>query len=119
MKTSTHLKLVDPTIDTPSSDASDWVVRVRDLGKRFTIYTHDRNRLLEFFGNRKHHEEHWSTVFELLDFAARRQRKVLFLRNTKACAPDLSPVHSIPHSISHSISHTEIQQIERSRRSVP
>ena len=60
MKINPHLKLVDPTIDTPSSDSADWVVRVRDLGKRFTIYTHDRNRLLEFFGNRKHHEEHWS-----------------------------------------------------------
>ena len=40
-------------------DADDVIV-CRDLGKRFDIYLNDRSRLFEFFGNRRHHTEHWA-----------------------------------------------------------
>jgi ABC-type polysaccharide/polyol phosphate transport system ATPase subunit len=36
------------------------VIEARALGKRFDIYLNDRSRLFEFFGRRKHHQEHWA-----------------------------------------------------------
>lgn len=36
------------------------VLAARELGKRFDIYLNDRSRLYEFFGNRRHHTEHWA-----------------------------------------------------------
>lgn len=38
----------------------DVVVASQNLGKRFDIYLSDRARLLEFFGTRRHHTEHWA-----------------------------------------------------------
>ena len=62
-----HLQLVK---DEANSDAEPtpihgekndfWAIRVNDLSKKYHIYSHDRNRLYEFFGNRSHHHEHWS-----------------------------------------------------------
>ena len=60
MKTKQHLRLIDPDPDFDSKHPTDWVVRIHNLGKRFDIYTNDRNRLKEFFGNRSHHDVHWS-----------------------------------------------------------
>ena len=60
MKSTSHLQLVLPETDDTTPSIPDWVLQVSDLSKRFTIYKHDRSRLLEFFGNRRHHEEHWS-----------------------------------------------------------
>ncbi len=60
MPTPSHLKLITPSENQSGTTESEWAIRVQGLGKKFSIYTHDRNRLLEFFGNRKHHEEHWS-----------------------------------------------------------
>lgn len=60
MKPQQHLRLIDPTPDFDTIDPKNWVVRIHNLGKRFDIYKNDRNRLMEFFGNRSHHEEHWS-----------------------------------------------------------
>ena len=60
MKSQQHLRLIDPHPDFDSTVPNDWVIRIRNLGKRFDIYTNDRNRLMEFFGNRSHHEEHWA-----------------------------------------------------------
>ena len=40
--------------------SSQPMVEARNLGKRFDIYLHDRSRFLEFFGRRRHHEEHWA-----------------------------------------------------------
>lgn len=60
MPTQSHLKLITPSEDQSGTIEPDWAIRVQGLGKKFSIYTHDRNRLLEFFGNRRHHEEHWS-----------------------------------------------------------
>ena len=36
------------------------IVEATGLGKRFDIYLNDRSRVLEFFGRRKHHQEHWA-----------------------------------------------------------
>ncbi len=36
------------------------IVEARGLGKRFDIYLNDRSRVMEFFGRRKHHQEHWA-----------------------------------------------------------
>ena len=60
MKTQQHLRLIDSPPEFDATDPKDWVVRIHNLGKRFDIYKNDRNRLMEFFGNRSHHEEHWS-----------------------------------------------------------
>ena len=49
-----------PDFEFDATDPKDWVIRIHNLGKRFDIYKNDRNRLMEFFGNRSHHEEHWS-----------------------------------------------------------
>ncbi len=38
----------------------DVVVQAVGVGKRFQIYLSDRNRFFEFFGRRKHHEDHWA-----------------------------------------------------------
>lgn len=60
MKSQSHLRLIDTPPEHGTTDSNDWVIRIHDLGKRFEIYRSDRNRLMEFFGNRSHHEEHWS-----------------------------------------------------------
>jgi len=60
MKSQSHLRLIDSPSEYGTSDSNDWIIRVENLGKRFEIYKSDRNRLMEFFGNRSHHEEHWS-----------------------------------------------------------
>lgn len=59
MKVNHHLSVVEDTED-GNNTVRDWAMRITDLSKRYNIYTHDRNRLREFFGNRKHHKEHWS-----------------------------------------------------------
>ena len=43
-----------------SAEAEDLVVEAVGVGKRFEIYLNDRNRFFEFFGRRKHHEDHWA-----------------------------------------------------------
>jgi ABC-type polysaccharide/polyol phosphate transport system ATPase subunit len=57
-----RLQLVPPIEDSPeqSSPPEEWVVKAEGLGKLFDIYLNDRNRVYEFFGNRKHHMEHWA-----------------------------------------------------------
>jgi lipopolysaccharide transport system ATP-binding protein len=47
--------------DPPSDEVrDDWVVCAEEVSKRFDIYLNDRSRLYEFFGRRKHHDEHWA-----------------------------------------------------------
>lgn len=53
-------------------DPTDWVIQARSVSKRFDIYLNDRSRFFEFFGRRKHHEEHWA--LRNLDFTVRRGR---------------------------------------------
>jgi len=48
------------------------VIEARGVGKRFDIYRNDRDRLLEVFGRRRHHEEHWA--LSGVDFEVRRGR---------------------------------------------
>jgi len=55
-----------------SPDAVDWVIQARSVSKRFDIYLNDRSRFFEFFGRRKHHQEHWA--LRDLDFQVRRGR---------------------------------------------
>lgn len=43
-----------------SSPPSQWAVQVENLSKAYDIYLNDRARLLEFFGNRTHHQKHWA-----------------------------------------------------------
>ena len=50
----------------------DVVVAAQGLGKRFEIYLSDRARLLEFFGTRRHHTEHWA--LRDVNFKVRRGR---------------------------------------------
>lgn len=52
--------------------AEEVVVAGQGLGKRFDIYLSDRARLLEFFGNRRHHTEHWALTD--VSFKVRRGR---------------------------------------------
>ncbi|MEC7985585.1 MAG: ABC transporter ATP-binding protein, partial [Myxococcota bacterium] len=40
--------------------ANEWVLQIDNVSKKFDIYLNDRARVLEFFGNRKHHSEHWA-----------------------------------------------------------
>ncbi len=47
----TPSRLLDPTSP---------VIEARDLSKCFDIYLNDRSRFFEFFGRRRHHEEHWA-----------------------------------------------------------
>ncbi|HJN75491.1 MAG TPA: ABC transporter ATP-binding protein [Myxococcota bacterium] len=51
---------------------TDWVIQARSVSKRFDIYLNDRSRFVEFFGRRKHHQEHWA--LRNLDFEVRRGR---------------------------------------------
>lgn len=62
-----HLHIIenDTISDEKLSDDTEfseknWVIQVENISKRFDIYQHDRNRVYEFFGNRSHHQEHWS-----------------------------------------------------------
>ncbi len=55
-----------------ASVPDDVVVQAVDLGKRFQIYLNDRNRFFEFFGRRKHHEDHWA--LRNVNFEVRRGR---------------------------------------------
>lgn len=48
------------------------VIRAQGLGKRFDIYLNDRSRFFEFFGRRKHHQEHWA--LRDLNFSIQRGR---------------------------------------------
>ena len=41
-------------------DSGDAAVVAEGLGKRFDIYSSDRGRIWEFFGNRQHHVEFWA-----------------------------------------------------------
>jgi len=49
----------DSTSDEPQR-GGDCAVVARGLGKRFDIYSSDRGRIWEFFGNRQHHVEFWA-----------------------------------------------------------
>ncbi len=60
-----------PASRTPSR-AEDVVVAGQGLGKRFDIYLSDRARLLELFGDRRHHTEHWA--LQDVSFKVRRGR---------------------------------------------
>ncbi len=42
------------------SAASSPIVVAENLGKCFQIYLNDRSRFFEFFGRRRHHEDHWA-----------------------------------------------------------
>ncbi len=48
----------------------DVLLRLRGVGKRYDIYPNDRSRLLELFGTRSHHVEHWA--LRDLDLEVRR-----------------------------------------------
>ncbi len=48
--------LDSPLLANPRGSA----LSVSGLGKRFDIYRNDRGRVLEFFGNRRHHREFWA-----------------------------------------------------------
>ncbi len=46
---------------TPSiSEHPRAVIEAVDVSKKFEIYLNDRSRFFEFFGQRRHHEEHWA-----------------------------------------------------------
>jgi ABC-type polysaccharide/polyol phosphate transport system ATPase subunit len=61
-----------PAKENPGSLAvpEDVVVQAVGLGKRFQIYLNDRSRFFEFFGRRKHHEDHWA--LRDVNFSVRR-----------------------------------------------
>ena len=60
-------------IEAPSAaDRRDVVVEAVGVGKRFQIYLNDRSRFFEFFGRRKHHEDHWA--LRDVSFEVRRGR---------------------------------------------
>ena len=63
-----------PGVEAPGrvSVPDDVVVHAVDVGKRFQIYLNDRNRFFEFFGRRKHHEDHWA--LRDVSFSVRRGR---------------------------------------------
>jgi len=64
---------VDDPAPVPSEpDAPPVVIEARGVGKRFDIYRNDRDRLLEVFGRRRHHGEHWA--LRGVDFEVRRGR---------------------------------------------
>jgi lipopolysaccharide transport system ATP-binding protein len=44
----------------PAVAASEWVIEAQRVSKRFDIYLNDRSRFFEFFGRRRHHDEHWA-----------------------------------------------------------
>lgn len=48
---------VDPALQASPRQA---VLQAQALGKRYDIYPNDRSRLLEFFGRRRYHQEHWA-----------------------------------------------------------
>ncbi len=50
------------------------VIRAQGVSKRFDIYLNDRSRVFEFFGHRKHHQEHWA--LRDLDFSIQRGRSL-------------------------------------------
>ena len=54
------LRLIHSTEEQPNPPERDWVLKAHNLSKRFEIYLNDRNRVYEFFGNRKHHTQHWA-----------------------------------------------------------
>ena len=56
----------------PEAAPTDWVIRARSMSKRFDIYLNDRSRFFEFFGRRKHHQEHWA--LRDVDFEVKRGR---------------------------------------------
>ena len=47
-----------PTLVKPAPGPA--VIEAKNLSKCFEIYLHDRSRFFEFFGRRRHHEEHWA-----------------------------------------------------------
>ena len=47
-----------PTLVKPTPAPA--VIEARNLSKCFEIYLNDRSRFFEFFGRRRHHEEHWA-----------------------------------------------------------
>ena len=70
MSTPAPLPLQPPR--TGPNRADDVVVAAQGLGKRFDIYLNDRDRLLEIFGGRGHHTEHWA--LREVGFKVRRGR---------------------------------------------
>ena len=44
----------------PQPSPEDIAISARGVGKRFDIYSSDRGRIWEFFGDRQHHVEHWA-----------------------------------------------------------
>ncbi|MEY3212611.1 MAG: hypothetical protein RIT28_3092 [Pseudomonadota bacterium] len=65
------MPLPDPGPD-PLTSRDAWVIEAEGLSKRFEIYLNDRSRFFEFFGRRRHHEEHWA--LRDLSFKVRRGR---------------------------------------------
>ncbi|MBK7761132.1 MAG: ATP-binding cassette domain-containing protein [Deltaproteobacteria bacterium] len=65
------MPLPDPGPD-PHTNSDAWVIEAEGLSKRFEIYLNDRSRFFEFFGRRRHHEEHWA--LRDLSFKVRRGR---------------------------------------------
>lgn len=55
-----QLRLIPPPDENSNPPENDWVLRATKISKRFEIYLNDRNRVYEFFGNRKHHTQHWA-----------------------------------------------------------
>jgi lipopolysaccharide transport system ATP-binding protein len=56
-------RVTDPKPQPPTlvqSTPAPAVIEARDLSKCFEIYLNDRSRFFEFFGRRRHHEEHWA-----------------------------------------------------------
>ncbi|MFH1467172.1 MAG: ABC transporter ATP-binding protein [Pseudomonadota bacterium] len=67
--------MTDPTPPVPAAEEparGDPVIEALDISKRFSIYLHDRSRFFEFFGRRRHHEEHWA--LREVSFAVERGR---------------------------------------------
>ncbi len=56
----------------PLQSTGSNVVEAQGVGKKFDIYLNDRSRFFEFFGRRKHHEEHWA--LRNVSFQVRRGR---------------------------------------------
>lgn len=64
---------ISPTASPTAAPArADAVIEALDVSKKFDIYLHDRSRFFEFFGRRRHHEEHWA--LREVSFAVERGR---------------------------------------------
>ncbi|MCB9741077.1 MAG: ABC transporter ATP-binding protein [Alphaproteobacteria bacterium] len=61
-----------PIAEAPEAAQDEFVIEASRVSKRFRIYLNDRSRFFEFFGRRRHHQEHWA--LRDVSFQVRRGR---------------------------------------------